>query len=122
MSSNRRQFSRVAFESDARLFLPDGDCPVQVLDLSLKGALIRPKQPVYITIGTTATLKLPLNVGAGTNIRMEVTVVHHLANHYGLVCRDIDLDSVTHLRRLISLNLGDGKLADREFSTLVAGD
>ncbi len=117
MTQNRRKFSRVSFETDAHLFLPDGEHPVQVLDLSLKGALIQPKESVYITVGTVATLKVPL-AGSSNSIRMEVAVVHHLLNHYGLACRDIDLDSVTHLRRLVALNLGDEALADREFAAL----
>ena len=54
----------------------------------------------------------------GTTIRMEVAVVHHLAGYYGLACREIDLDSVTHLRRLVALNLGDETLAEREFAQL----
>ncbi len=117
MAQNRRHFSRVPFETDARLFLADGEHPVQVLDLSLKGALIRPKESLYITVGTTGTLKVPLDAG-GSSIRMEVAIVHHMLNHYGLACRDIDLDSVTHLRRLVALNLGDEALADREFAAL----
>jgi hypothetical protein len=52
---------------------------------------------------------------------MEATIVHHLANYYGLVCRDIDLESVTHLRRLVELNLGDEALAEREFALLSKG-
>ncbi len=120
MDQNRRKFSRVPFETDARLFLADGEHPVQVLDLSMKGALIRPKDQMYITVGTTATLKVPLD-GSGSSIRMEVAVVHHMLNHYGLACRDIDLDSVTHLRRLVALNLGDETLADREFAALSLG-
>lgn len=117
MAQNRRKFSRVPFEADACLFLPDGEHPVKVLDLSLKGALIRPVEPIYITVGSVGTLKLPLD-GSASSIRMEIAVIHHLRNHYGLSCRDIDLDSVTHLRRLVALNLGDESLAEREFSAL----
>jgi len=47
-------------------------------------------------------------------VAAEVAVVHHLAGYYGLACREIDLDSVTHLRRLVALNLGDETLAERE--------
>lgn len=43
MSRNRRQFSRIHFQSEARLFLADGELAVELVDLSLKGALIRPK-------------------------------------------------------------------------------
>lgn len=117
MTTNRRKFSRIPFNSEARLFLPDGECFVEVLDLSLKGALIRLKDAMFVMVGTNGTLKILLD-NVGTSIRMEVTVVHHLANSYGLACREIDLDSVTHLRRLVELNLGDEAMAEREFSLL----
>ena len=117
MESNRRKFSRISFRAEASLFLPDGEYVVDVLDLSLKGALIHPNANVFIKVGTNCTLKIQLDQ-TGSSIRMEATVVHHMANYYGLSCRDIDLDSVTHLRRLVELNLGDEALAEREFSHL----
>jgi len=119
VSQNRRRYSRIAFQTEATLFLPDGPHEVEVLDLSLQGALIHPEQPMYVTVGTGGTLKIRLD-DLGTSIRMEVVVVHHLANYYGLACREIDLDSVTHLRRLVALNMGDEKLAEREFAKLAS--
>lgn len=117
MNPNRRRFSRIPFQSQARLFLPDGEHVIEVLDLSLQGALIAPTNPMYVTVGSNGTLKIRLD-DAGTTIRMGVTVVHHMGNYYGLACREIDLDSVTHLRRLVELNLGDEALAEREFALL----
>lgn len=119
MDHNRRRFSRISFLAEARLFLPDGEHSVEIIDLSLQGALIHPLVPMYVTVGTNATLKIRLD-DMGTSIRMEVAVVHHMANYYGLACREIDLDSVTHLRRLVELNLGDEKLAEREFALLAS--
>lgn len=119
MNRNRRRFSRIPFKAEASLFLPDGEHAVEVLDLSLQGALVHPRKDMYVTVGTSGTLKIRLD-DLGTSIRMEVAVVHHIANFYGLLCREIDLDSVTHLRRLVTLNLGDEKLAEREFAALAS--
>jgi hypothetical protein len=120
MTSNRRQFSRVHFESEARLCLPSGEFAVEVLDLSLKGALLRPESAAVIALGSKCTLKVRLD-DQGTMIRMECTVVHHEADLYGLTCREIDLDSITHLRRLVALNVGDESLLERELGLLVSG-
>ncbi|HSG22652.1 MAG TPA: PilZ domain-containing protein [Azonexus sp.] len=117
MSRNRRQFSRIHFEAEARLFFPDGELAVELVDLSLKGALIRPKGEFFVTVGTGCTLKIQLD-DAATVIRMESTIVHHQGPFYGLACREIDLDSVTHLRRLVALNLGDEDLLERELTLL----
>lgn len=118
MSANRRQFSRIRFETDARLFLPDGEHAVSVLDLSLKGALIRPSEPIYIDLGRRGTLKIKLD-DMGAVIRLDCSVVHHQGDLYGLACSDIDLDSMTHLRRLVEVNLGDEALLQREFRLLL---
>ncbi len=119
MSQNRRQFSRIHFAAEARLFLPDADLVVELVDLSLKGALIRPKGNLFVTVGSRCTLRVQLD-DAGAVIRMESTIVHHQGPYYGLACVEIDLDSVTHLRRLVALNLGDEMLLERELSLLTS--
>ena len=35
--------------------------------------------------------------------------------------RSIDLDSITHLRRLVELNSGDAAMLERELHTLISG-
>jgi len=117
MTTNRRQFSRIRFQTEARLFLPSGDFTVELVDLSLKGALVKPGADFFAVVGSNCTLKLSLDK-AGATIRMEATIVHHQGPYFGLACREIDLDSVTHLRRLIALNLGDEDLLERELSLL----
>jgi hypothetical protein len=121
MPSNRRQFTRIPFQSDASLFLDGGgEYKVGIVDLSLKGALIQPRDPLYVTLGSKGTLKIRLDT-EDTDIRMEVTVAHHQGQRYGLACREIDLDSVTHLRRLMALNLGNESeaLLERELRLLI---
>lgn len=120
MTSNRRQFSRIRFSTDARLFLPSGEHAVEVIDLSLKGALIRPAAPLFVKLGSKSTLKIRLD-SSGSVIRMECAVVHSQGGLYGLACCEIDLDSITHLRRLVALNLGDETLLERELSLLARG-
>ena len=119
MTENRRQFSRIQFNTEARLSLPSGESGVEVLDLSLKGALVRSARSLAGHIGSKGTLIIRLDE-MGTTIHMEITVTHQAGNDYGLACREIDLDSITHLRRLVELNLGDEKLLERELSKLTA--
>jgi len=117
MTSERRRFSRILFNASAQLILPSGELDVAVIDLSLKGAMVRPETPAYVQMGTQGILKLRLD-DLAANIRMEVTIVHHQGEQYGLACREIDLDSITHLRRLIELNLGDEAMLGRELHAL----
>jgi hypothetical protein len=37
------------------------------------------------------------------------------------LCRSIDIESITHLRRLIEVNLGDPAASERELKALIAG-
>lgn len=75
MPANRRQFSRIRFRTDARLYLPNLETDVEIVDLSLRGALVAAPAEVYAAVGTPCTLRLRLDE-LGTTIRMETTVVH----------------------------------------------
>lgn len=91
---------------------------VRVLDLSLQGALIALPADSRLTLGEHCTLKLPLSE-AGTHISMSAEVAYLKDQQAGLHCRYIDLDSVTHLRRLLELTLGDPALLERDLAALV---
>jgi hypothetical protein len=113
----RRRYSRIRFRDPAVFQAGLGQWPCDVLDLSLRGALITVAAP-EIAIGTSCLLELHLN--DDVCVRMEGHTAHHYANQVGIVCDMTDIDSISHLRRLLALNLGDSSLLDREFSTLLA--
>lgn len=115
----RRLFSRVLFLARARLELDGAWHACNVHDLSLKGALVQISPPTDVAVGTAGQLVLNLDDGQ-TRIAMQVRVAHELNQLVGLACTDIDLDSITHLRRLIELNLGDAALLERELAHLSA--
>ena len=122
MSAERRSFTRISFDTAAELSSAGPIVKVKVLDLSLKGALVEVPAAAVVVSGAPCTLTVPLVGGDGlTMITMDVTVAHIEGRHIGLRCRSIDLDSITHLRALIRLNLGDPALLDREVKALVSG-
>ena len=120
VSEERRQYSRISFASPAQLLLGKRALEVQVLDLSLKGALLHLPDAADLAMGEAADLDLPLDE-MGNRIRMQTTVAHLEGRQAGLVCQIIDIDSVTHLRRLVELNLGNADLLQRELAVLLAG-
>ena len=121
MSDERRQHSRIAFHSPAELVFADRSIDVVVLDLSLKGALVNLPTDTPIEHGAVCMLQVRLSEAEiSANIRMETRVAHVEGDRAGLLCLTIDIDSVTHLRRLVELNLGDPKLLERELSMLIA--
>jgi hypothetical protein len=117
MPYERRHFVRVSFDAPASLTTSTNACSVQVLDLSLKGALILAPPAVRLQEGMQCQLTLALTE-ARNHIAMSMEVAHVEGLHAGLLCRGIDLDSVTHLRRLIELQLGDPALLERDLGEL----
>ncbi len=121
MPHERRHYIRVTFDAPAELTTGEGTYSVHILDLSLKGALAILSPGVFLTPGTICQLTVPLT-GTRDHIAMSTTVAHVEGRCAGLLCRSIDLDSVTHLRRLIELQLGAAHLLDRDLAELVATD
>lgn len=120
--SERRRFSRIPFDADTSLSQGNQHWPCQLLDISLKGLLINEpvfneqkpyslddSQPVDITIKLTDDLQIQLL--AELSWRNE--------GQMGFTILRLDTDSISHLRRLIELNLGDSEAADRELLSLI---
>lgn len=112
-----RRFLRSVFQAPARLTLAGYMREVQVLDVSLKGALVDMGAVLPCPVGTRGRLRLQLS--PTTFIAMDVGVTRVQGSRLGLQCLHIDLDSVTHLRQLIERNSQDPTLLARELSVLV---
>ena len=117
--AERRHFWRASFHAPAQLTFPHSILEAELLDISLKGALLE------LPTGTTATLndqcQLRLQLGVEDEaIVMDTTVIHAgSGQRIGLRCDAIDVDSITHLRRLVQINAGDPELLERELSSLL---
>ncbi|MCF8179640.1 MAG: PilZ domain-containing protein [Sulfuritalea sp.] len=116
-STERRNFWRAVFHSPVRLTTHDGETFAQLLDISLKGALLETGEDWPGRAGEECRLSLEL--APDVTIAMWTKVMHVEGPHIGLRCESIDLDSITHLRRLVELNSGDPAILDRELSGLV---
>ena len=118
--TRRRHFSRILFNAPARITADGRAIDCEMIDLSLKGALLRVRsEGLAPTVGVRCTLELDLN--AGESIVMDAEVAHIEGRQMGVHCRAIDLDSVSHLRRLLELNVGDEAVLQRELAALIAG-
>lgn len=116
-ADDRRQFWRATFKSPAHLIDSHGPTRVQVEDLSLKGALVEADENWAGTQGEHC--RLCITLAPEIEINMWGTVAHIDNHHVGLCWDEIDLDSITHLRRLMELNAGEVGLLERELSTLI---
>ncbi|HEV6964972.1 MULTISPECIES: PilZ domain-containing protein [Roseateles] len=123
MSTERRQFARVAFAAGAELITTQAQLRCQVIDISLKGVLLQLPAGAAVQAGMPCLVKLPLggaHPDGDTAIAMAGELAHVEGGHAGVLCRSIDLESITHLRRLIEVNLGDPAASERELKALIA--
>lgn len=123
-TQHRRLNARVPFVEGASLQLNRDRLQCTVHNLSLKGALLLCEHDLQAKGGDLAELGLELSGGQAV-VRMKGTVAHveHASDgtRIGLACQEIDLDSITHLRRLLELNLGDPALLERELAAMLRG-
>ncbi len=112
----RRQFSRVLFDAWAELRQGEKSWQTTVIDLSLNGLLV--SEPMDWEIDDTRPLVAAIRLDAHATIQMTVLWRHSRNGHIGFECEHIDLDSISNLRRLVELNLGDPVLLERELGAL----
>ena len=119
-SDDQRHFRRIPFDASVRIEAGGGQYQGELLDLSLKGALVRAESGHQVVAGEAATVHIRLNDELG--IDMKTTVAHVQDRRIGFRCDHIDVDSITHLARIVELNTGDPELLHRELSALIAPD
>ena len=118
-TSERRRFQRIAFDAATELCQGERCWPAQLHDLSLKGLLLhRPQnwQDADAALPFVARIRL----ADDAVLEMEVELTRTQDELLGFVCRHIDIESISHLRRLVELNLGDESLLERELAALGA--
>lgn len=115
-----RHFSRIPFDAQVLLHLHDRTINVHLIDIALKGALVRTATPQALAAQEKCRLVLPLTAD-GDAITMAGRIVHLEKCQVGIECLDIDVTSLTRLRRLMLLNSGDAQRMNRELSHMFAG-
>jgi hypothetical protein len=115
----RRRFSRIAFHRPVELELGARCATAELVDVSLKGALVHVPAGVEVGSGDRCAVRIQLDPAGDATIRMEGRITHREQGCVGIRCDAIDLDSIAHLRRLVELNLGDEDLLHRELAALV---
>ncbi len=116
----RRKFSRITFHRPAELDALAERVACELLDVSLKGALLEVPAAFRGAAGQRCVLTVRLDA-ADAVVRMDGEIVHRQGTQVGVRCTGIDLESIAHLRRIVELNLGDDDLLHRELAALVGG-
>jgi len=116
----QRRFQRVPFHAWVELLQNGQTRSARLLDVSLKGLLL--EAPEDTLIDPDQPVRASIQLEGDATITMHARLSHRQGLQLGFKCEIIDVDSISHLRRLIELNLGDAKAAERELSELAAVD
>jgi len=112
----RRQYHRIPFIADVVMRHKDQQWSCGLEDISLKGMLVAP--PVNIQPVMDDTYEIELVLGEGATISMQAHISHTSDTHWGMQWGIIDLEGLTHLRRLLELNMDDPQQMHREMAEL----
>lgn len=116
--TDSRRFHRVPFDCFVQFNAVDCQHICELLDISIKGALITACSGATPGAGTPCKLIISLDEANESQIIMNGTVVHKIENRLGIYCNSIEDESMIHLRKLIEYNLGDVELVNRDFEAL----
>jgi hypothetical protein len=115
-NNDNRQFHRILYAAAATLSSEGNTWSCDIADLSLKGCLLSFEFPWEEDLEKLYTLTLQLS--EENQIKMELTATHVVGNKVGFKCEHIDIDSISDLRRLVELNLGNSTLLERDLLAL----
>lgn len=108
VNDERRQFTRISIQYPVVLKRASGEeISGVVVNLSLKGLLVHPARPV--TSGEEVAFHFTESEGAPA-IPIEgraIVVRQEGMEEIGLRLIEIDIEGLSHLRRLVELNIGD---------------
>jgi hypothetical protein len=116
-SGEQRRFKRIPCEGTVTLYAEQQTATGKLYDLSFNGALMQRTEGWTPEPGAPCRIAILLEHSSDL-ISMDARVAHVRDDRIGLACLSIDLDSVSRLRRLVELNLGNPALLDRELAAL----
>jgi len=113
----RRRFHRISFDAQSEVRTDDCSWPVKLVDISFRGVLAEIEIAPAVEIGERADIVIKL--ANDIVITMPAILKHKLGDYLGFEAEKMDLESVSHLRRLVELNLGNEELLERELDHLI---
>jgi hypothetical protein len=110
-----RRFRRIPFEAEVTLNVDPDSWSGKLLDVAMKGAMVGTDTPLPLTLGSKCSLRISLP-GAPISLDFQAELIYCEENCYGFKFISEDLETLTHLRKLIELNTGDAEATRSELS------
>lgn len=118
--TDQRRFHRLPFKASVVIKDPQSQQSwhSNLVDISLKGLLIDAPEGAPFKLNESYHVEVQLGDEETTIAIPDATIAHITAGHVGIACRLIDIDGISHLKRLLELNFGDPDLVFRELEQL----
>jgi hypothetical protein len=115
--NERRRFHRVLLDAPATIVRDETAYTTTLIDISLKGALLNTPEDWPGKPGDELSIEVMLN-NIDAVISMRAVCAHEESQHIGVRCKEIDMESIVLLRRLIELNIADEAQLQRDLESL----
>lgn len=112
--AERRQHTRVNFRADARLFSDGVSRPCELLNVSVKGALLTRPSGWSGDAGDRCLLEITLEGGAP--VEMEINIVRAESDKIAVDWDMFDVAGFVQLRDMLEQQLGDPALVAEEMA------
>lgn len=117
MNTERRRYTRVDFDAEALISQNSVSYPAKIIDVSLNGILLEP--PKHYELRSDQPADIHIRLSEEDTIHMRVTLVHSSHHVLGFQCDSIGMESITHLRKIIELNMDDPNASERVLAELI---
>ena len=115
MTEERRQFHRISFDAPAELSQNNLHGISEIIDISLKGILIKSTD---LPFDHDLPVSISIRLNHETYIEMTADWSNSKNNADAYHWTQVDIESLSTLRRLLELNTGNEDLIERELSKL----
>lgn len=115
--TEQRHFQRVPFATVSTIEFGGKSHHAEVIDICLKGALLKLSGPPECLRGDACTVSIVLD-NSDIVVQFEAEVAHLRDQFLGVKLLKIDIDSMIHLRNIVELNTADPDLVRKELSFL----
>ncbi len=102
----KRHFSRINFKAHSQIEFNNKAYEGDLLDISLKGSLLSFTDQIPLKVKDRCTLIINLH-SSDIKLIFEAELVHIHKNNLGFKFLGEDVGTMTHLRNLLSFNVGD---------------
>ncbi|MFH1998742.1 MAG: PilZ domain-containing protein [Planctomycetota bacterium] len=116
----QRNFKRLGFYCHVEVLTPDKLIIGELIDVSLNGALVATDEPIekWISSGDPCILRLHMAENELLLV-FNAKLVHYFEQRSGYEFTNVNVDSMSELRRILELNFADADLIEREFKALI---